>query len=120
MIIIDNKIIEINGDTEKITKFVERWISKSKEIRELSLDANQAYTTTRDFLDEIGFIFPTIAKVDDKNNKCLFLFEQISNDLRFSLKIAYNKYRKENKSFWRIFFEKNLKLPDINLIKNSK
>ena len=119
MIIINDKIIETNSEKDKIKRFIERWIYKAKEIKGLSLDAHQASTTTEDFLDEVFFIFP-ITEKNDKDKKYLFLLEQISNDLRFSIKIAHNKYRKENKSFWKIFFEKNIKLPDINLVKNLK
>ena len=115
MIIVNNKIITCENNLDLIKNFVERWINKSKEIQKLSLSSDQAYKTIMDFLDEFKLLFPTINKSEREDNKYLLLMEQIANDLRFSLRIAYDKYKKENKALWRTFFENNHKLPDINL-----
>jgi len=101
-------------DKVLIKKFIERWENKSKEIKKINLNGDQAYRTVTDFFDEFKILFPAILRVGGKDNEYRFLMEQLSNDLHFSLRIAYNNHEKENKSLWKIFFEKNLKLPPIN------
>ena len=96
MIIVNNKIITCENNLDLIKNFVERWINKSKEIQKLSLSSDQAYKTIMDFLDEFKLLFPTINKSEREDNKYLLLMEQIANDLRFSLRIAYDKYKKED------------------------
>ena len=56
-----------------------------------------------------------------EDNKYLLLMEQIANDLRFSLRIAYDKYKKENmlNGYDDIDYLMNIKDSIIEFAKNT-
>ena len=83
-----------------IQDFTERWRKKAEEIKKQSFDREQCQSVMSGF--EAEGLWLHIHKAD--SGWGLPEFQEIANDLRLALNIAYSNFRKEKKGFWSKIF----------------
>jgi len=83
-----------------IQDFAERWRKKVEEIKKQSFDREQCQSVMSGF--EAEGLWLHIYKAD--SGWRLPEFQEIGNDLRLALNIAYSNFRKEKKGFWSKIF----------------
>lgn len=110
MNIIRGKLIKSKNNLREIRNFVERWVFKTEEIKKISLDKKQCFFQMKKFIEEVGDL-SRFTKVEYTD---MPLMSQLANDFNLALQFAYGKYRKENRTFWSIFWQDKLKLPPVN------
>ena len=110
MHIIGGIVNESKDDLENIKDFIKRWEEKIKDIELRSLDNDQCYEISKMFLDEFGYRFLYVDSLDNKQ----ILIDQLYHDFRIALIKANNRYKRENRSFWNLFFKDKLKLPELH------
>ena len=83
-----------------IQDFAERWRKKAEEIKKQSFDREQCQSVMSGF--ELEKMSLHIYKTDSELG--FIEFQEIENDLRLALNIAYSNFRKEKKGFWSKIF----------------
>ncbi|MFH1311435.1 MAG: hypothetical protein ABIH65_03460 [Nanoarchaeota archaeon] len=111
MHIVEGKLVKSKDDYQNLIDFVKRWELKCKDIQKQAYDNQQCYDISMMFIDEWAYKFFYQDKVKNK----LTLINQLSNDFRIAVIKANNNYKKENRTFWNLFFKDKLKLPDLHL-----
>ena len=109
--LVSGKLVNSTNGLERLENFIQRWSNKSEEIKRKSLSNQQAYHIANDYTKEFYMKF---FYKDSIKNKILII-EQLANDLMHALFEANNNYKKENRTFWSLFWKDKLKLPDLHI-----